>query len=89
MKCIKITITGRVQGVWFRKHTKERADELGILGTIQNIMDRSVLIIAQGEENNLNEFLKYCHKGSPLSNVTNVSSEDLIPQDLSSFEILK
>jgi len=89
MKCIKITITGRVQGVWFRRSTKERADKLGILGTVQNISDGSVLIMAQAEEKVLNEFLKFCHKGSPLSNVTNVIIEDRVLLQLSSFEILR
>ena len=89
MNCIKIIISGRVQGVWFRRSAKEHADKLGILGNVQNDDDGSVLIIAQAEEIILAEFLNYCHKGSPLSKVTNVIVEVLAPYDFNSFEILK
>lgn len=88
-KSIKITIKGKVHSVWFRISTKEQADKIGILGTVQNINDGSVLVIAQAEEDLLNEFLKYCHNGPPLSKVIDVTIDELNIQDFSSFDILR
>lgn len=89
MKSIKIIISGRVQGVWFRKSTKELADKLGIVGTVRNVADGSIIITAQGEEPILNEFLAFCRTVPPLPKVKNVVIKAQIVQDLNSFEILR
>ena len=46
---INIHITGRVQGVNFRTYTKEKAEELGILGFVRNETDGSVYLEAEGD----------------------------------------
>jgi len=89
MKCLEIEIMGRVQGVWFRKYTKDCADRLGIVGNVQNKPDGSVLCQAQGEELSIKEFLEFCHKGSPLSSVTHVIVTQREPLSSNCFEILR
>jgi len=71
-KTVSITITGKVQGVFFRKYTKEKADQLGIMGTVSNQPDGSVQITATGTREQLDEFIKWCHLGSPKSKVESV-----------------
>ncbi len=44
MIAFRIKVTGRVQGVFFRASTKEKAEELGINGWVRNEPDGSVLI---------------------------------------------
>jgi len=34
-----VIISGRVQGVWFRSSTKDKAKELGIKGWVRNTLD--------------------------------------------------
>jgi acylphosphatase len=66
MKYIKIKIYGQVQGVSFRLSAKQKADELKIFGFVKNMNDGSVFIEAEGEEEKLYNFLKWCHQG-PIS----------------------
>ena len=68
-----ITVTGKVQGVYFRKYTKEEADRIGINGFVRNERDGSVYIEAEGDPLSVESFIKWCWKGSPSSEVENVS----------------
>ena len=80
MKHIKITITGLVQGVFFRHHTREKAQELHLTGYVCNRDDGSVFIEAEGDETSLNSFLAWCSHGpdrARVENVDHVSSKAL------------
>jgi len=81
--CRKITVSGRVQGVFYRKHAQEKALELQITGTVQNNSDGSVELFACGDEKSINDFIKWCRVGPPLAHVENLASE---PTDFSAFE---
>jgi acylphosphatase len=70
-----ITVKGRVQGVWFRKHTKMKADELDIQGFVKNLPNGDVYIEAEGTLLQLNAFIEWLHKGSPHSRVYVVETE--------------
>jgi len=75
-----IIVMGRVQGVWFRKYTQQAANSYNLRGFVQNKMDGTVYIEAEGEETNLKLLIKWLEKGSPLSEVkdVNVSKGDLV-----------
>lgn len=62
-------IYGFVQGVGFRHFTKRMAEKLGIKGWVKNIPDGTVEVLAQGKENQLQEFIKYLKKGPMLAEV--------------------
>ncbi|CDR34433.1 acylphosphatase [Criblamydia sequanensis] len=49
---------GKVQGVFFRATTKKHADQLGLFGSVKNLSDGSVEIIAQGPKEKLEELLR-------------------------------
>jgi acylphosphatase len=80
MKTIKIEVYGRVQGVYFRANTCQKALELGIKGHVKNQHDGSVEIIAEGEEGHLQKLVDWCYKGPVLAAVTEVkvSNTDFI-----------
>lgn len=65
-------ITGRVQMVMYRDFVQRKARGLGILGTVRNLPDGSVEVIAEGEKELLEEFIGYLKKGSWLSRVEHV-----------------
>ncbi len=71
-KAIQIIVSGKVQGVFFRKHTCQKAKELGIKGFVANLKDGNVKIIAQGNDDKLTELVDWCRKGSPGAVVENV-----------------
>ena len=69
---IKCIITGRVQVVMFRDFTKRKAQTLNIVGTVRNVDDGSIEVIAQGYKEELEEFVTYLEKGPPLAHVAHV-----------------
>ena len=86
MRILKAKVYGKVQGVWFRKYTLDCENRLGILGTVKNLRDGTVLIHAMGK--NLEEFKKYLNSGSPNSNVNKIDfSWDTSKIEFSEFKI--
>lgn len=75
IKRVKINITGRVQGVFFRASVKEKADEIDITGLVKNNPDGSVVIIAEGSGEDLQKLADWCKKGTELSHVERVEVE--------------
>lgn len=73
---LKINIFGKVQGVWFRVHTKEQADKLSLSGFVRNQADGSVYVEVSGEEENINKFLNWIKIGPELSRVDQVNIND-------------
>lgn len=72
MKRVRVFISGRVQGVFFRAYTKEEAEKLGLKGWVRNLPDGKVEALFEGDEKAIEEIIKWCHKGSPASVVTKV-----------------
>lgn len=89
MVTVSIRVTGKVQGVFFRASTKEKAIELGVMGTVRNERDGSVFIEAEGEEEILNQFISWCKIGPPHSVVTEVKIEEAKPKHFHTFEIVR
>ena len=71
-QCLKLIVSGRVQGVGYRNFTQKTARRLGITGTVCNLTDGCVEVIAQGTSDDLKLFLSSLKKGPILSNVTNI-----------------
>lgn len=87
VKHVKILLSGKVQGVYFRAHSKEQADNLGLVGYVKNTQDGKVYIEVEGEEANLNKFIAWCKTGSPQAEVTNVEMTEGDPKDFNNFSI--
>lgn len=69
---VHVVISGRVQGVWFRATTKQKAEQLGLTGWVRNTFDGNVEAVFEGEENCVQEMLEWCNHGPPLAKVENV-----------------
>jgi len=83
----QIKVKGRVQGVWFRKYTFQKALDLGLMGFVKNELDDSVYIEAEGDSEQLNEFINWLYRGSPLSKVTSVDYKKGPLGNYDAFEI--
>ncbi|MGB0974436.1 MAG: acylphosphatase [Flavobacteriaceae bacterium] len=85
-----ITVYGKVQGVWFRKYTQIKAQELHICGIVKNQSNGTVYIEAVGNQHNLTDFIQWLKtKGSPLSEITNVTYTAIQPkQHYTEFDII-
>lgn len=84
---VTIRISGKVQGVWFRASTKQKAQELNLTGWVRNEPDGSVAAEAEGGKVDLQTFIDWCHVGSPAAEVDRVDVEWKEPEGYSSFEI--
>lgn len=65
-------IFGRVQGVFFRYYTKERAEKLSLGGFVQNQPDGSLLVVAEGEKENLEKLLEFLKRGPDHAQIERV-----------------
>ena len=72
MKQLRATVTGRVQGVFFRAHTQRQAKQLGLSGYALNLADGGVEVIAEGDEPALETLLAWLHHGPPAAAVASV-----------------
>ena len=88
MKVLKAKVSGRVQGVWFRKYTLDSARDIGVVGMVKNLVDGTVLVNASGKDENLRKFKELLEIGSPNSRVDKIdySWEDS-SIEYSTFEI--
>jgi acylphosphatase len=74
-RSLHIVCKGRVQGVFFRASTQEKAMDLGLVGWVKNELNGDVIIYAEGPEENLKALEKWCWKGSPKAEVREVQTK--------------
>lgn len=90
VKHVSITIHGKVQGVGFRFAAIEKAIEHELTGNIKNYKEDVVQIEVEGEVDNIQPFLKWCHVGPKGAEVTKVdfeSTEELQKYETFSAEV--
>ena len=87
MKHVFIRVSGKVQGVFFRASTQEKAEELQIKGTVRNNADGSVSIEAEGDEQSLSQFIKWCEKGPKFAHVDRCEVQEKALQHFKTFSI--
>ena len=89
LRRVKITVCGRVQGVYFRLFTQNKAKHLAVKGSVQNLADGSVEIIAEAENMIIEKFIHWCHKGPVTARVDSVEVVELVHDEpFNSFDIL-
>lgn len=86
IKHLNIKVSGFVQGIFYRATAKEEAEKHNITGFARNEPDGSVYIEAEGEEDKLNKFLQWCHKGPPLAKVEKVETTETSLKNFQSFD---
>jgi len=80
-KTLKLNISGRVQGVWFRATTKDVVDDFNIkrenkvTGYVKNLSDGSVEVLLQGDKEYLLQLKELIIVGPPASRVDMVNEE--------------
>ena len=89
LKQLNIRIYGKVQGVWFRKSVKDQAERIGISGFVMNEPDGTIFIVANGNSEQLDEFITYCKEGPEQADVKNIHIEEEQVKDLEDFRIIR
>jgi len=73
--CMRCYVSGRVQGVWYRAATRDKALELGLAGHARNLPDGRVEVLACGQENAVAALREWLWQGPPLAQVSEVICE--------------
>ncbi len=68
----RVKFIGRVQGVWFRAFTADRAQADGLCGWVRNLPDGSVEALFEGEEKSVRLVIEKCRQGPPSARVEQV-----------------
>ena len=76
---VRMLVSGRVQGVFYRATTAERARELGLAGHAKNLADGRVEVIAEGRPDAVSALIAFCREGPPAARVAAVEVDELAP----------
>jgi acylphosphatase len=82
-----ITVVGRVQGVFYRASTYDKAQLIGIKGFVKNKIDGSVYIEAEGSSDQVDTLIQWCKLGPAYAFVEAVNTEDGQLVGFKEFEI--
>lgn len=81
-------ISGRVQGVFYRQSTLEKARQLELSGYARNLHDGRVEVVAEGEKNQLQQLLDWCWEGPDNARVDGIELvPDAATQEYENFTI--
>jgi len=87
-KAVHAYISGRVQGVFYRASTYEKARELGLEGWVRNLPDGRVELFCQGPSEQVDRLLEWCKVGPPAARVHAIEATTQKPkEEYVSFEV--
>lgn len=87
-KKVRILVSGRVQGVYFRAFTQKEAKKHKLSGFAKNLPDGRVEVVAAGTKEAVEKLIQWCHKGPVTARVDHIETEDLSGIDIpAGFEI--
>jgi acylphosphatase len=85
---VHLVVSGRVQGVFFRAETKEKAKELGVFGWVKNLTEGQVEAVFEGEKAKVEQMLIWAKSGPPGAIVNDLDlSWEEYRGEFSNFEI--
>lgn len=78
MKRVRVTVSGRVQGVFFRATCAARARRRGLGGSVRNRPDGRVEAVFEGPDGAVDAMVDWCRRGPDLAEVTSV---EVVPEE--------
>jgi acylphosphatase len=88
MKRVRITISGEVQGVYFRKSALEKATELGLAGWVKN-SGNAVITEVEGETQKVEQYITWCYRGPEAAVVAGVETQNVPTEGELSFLVVR
>lgn len=89
MPTVHLLLKGKVQGVNFRAAAKSKAANLALTGWIKNTAEGDVEATVTGENEAIQQFIKWCKQGPPAAVVTDVEVEPVPETPFLSFSIMR
>ena len=87
-KTFKALVYGRVQGVYFRYHTKLMADRLGLSGWVRNRPDGTVEAYFCGQDSDVTRIIDWLHSGPETAVVDKVDVEEIDTEEFQAQDFI-
>ena len=86
---VRVFVTGKVQGVFFRQALKVKAKQNNVFGWVRNLQDGRVEAVLEGQDENVNVLVEWCHGGPANARVEDVEiRNEEYSKEFSNFEVL-
>jgi acylphosphatase len=89
MRCVRVVVSGQVQGVFFRTSCASLARELGVSGWIRNRPSGDVEGLFEGPDDAVKRLVAWCREGPSHAQVDRVEVSDESPSGLAGFQIAR
>ena len=76
LRRVSLNVTGRVQGVFYRREAAREVTRLGLSGFVRNLDDGSVHAEAEGSPEAVGGFIRWCRRGPENARVEDVRVEE-------------
>jgi acylphosphatase len=83
----RVIVHGRVQGVFFRDSTRQRANAHGVSGWVRNRPDGAVEAVLEGSPDAVARVVRFCETGPPHAYVERAEVHEEAPEGLSGFVV--
>jgi acylphosphatase len=83
----RVVVRGRVQGVFFRDSTRQRAQSAGVSGWVRNCSDGAVEAVFEGPADAVERLVEFACRGPARASVDDVSVSEETPEGLSGFDV--
>jgi acylphosphatase len=87
MRRVRVLVSGRVQGVFFRQRTIRLARSADCAGWVRNLPDGRVEAVFEGSDDAVDRLVAWCREGPERAEVETVEVTDEAPQGLEGFEV--
>ena len=86
---VRVFVKGKVQGVFFRQALKVKAKQNNVFGWVKNLIDGRVEAVLEGDEENVNILVEWCHGGPANARVEDVEiKNEKFINEFSKFDVL-
>ena len=86
---LRLFVTGRVQGVFFRQSLKAKSVQNNIFGWVKNLQDGRVECLLEGNEKNISVLVEWANSGPANAIVENVEIHDeKFDNEFTKFDVL-
>ncbi len=83
----RVVVHGRVQGVFFRDSTRQRAQAAGIAGWVANRSDGTVEAVLEGDAESIERLVGFMRDGPRGADVERVDVSEEEPEGLAGFDV--
>lgn len=85
--CLHCIVKGRVQGVFYRRHTAMQAEKLGVTGWVRNVPNGDVEVLICGVPEAVESLREWLWEGPEIAQVTEVRTREIPFEHHASFEV--